>query len=317
MTTQNTLAFRGRPAEHHLCFLIFGVLSLIVLWAPLARVFTLALHDDRYSHLLIVPLISVALVCLDRKTIFSGLHYSPLEGAPLFLGGIMACWLSRGASSSRFDSNQHLSLIVCGLIATWMAGFVLCYGTHCFHTALFPSLFLLLMIPLPVVVIDKTVLALQKGSAAVAYGLFRMVGVPVLWSGFKFELPGVNIEIAKECSGIRSSISLLITGIVAGHVFLKSGWRKIVLSLLTVPIAIVKNAVRIVTISWLGVYVNPDFLYGKLHHYGGVPFALIGLAILAPTLLIVQKTEATARKQAAKLADTIVPVDHFESSMTT
>lgn len=139
-----------------------------------------------------------------------------------------------------------------------------------------------------------------------SYALFKLLGVPVFWQHFKFLLPGVQIEIAEECSGIRSSMALFITSIVAGHLFLHSGWSKGLFSLLTVPVVIFKNAVRIVTISCLGVYVDPSFLHGRLHRYGGLPFSLISLAILAPLLLALQRgersrTKSTQSEEATKL----------------
>jgi hypothetical protein len=58
---------------------------------------------------------------------------------------------------------------------------------------------------------------------------------------------------------------------------------------------IFKNAVRIVTISLLSVYVDDRFLYGRLHRYGGLPFSIVGLALLAPMLLILMRTERRTR----------------------
>jgi exosortase len=177
----------------------------------------------------------------------------------------------------------------------WIGVFVLCYGTRSCSAATFPLLFLLLIAPIPAVVLDKIVLVLQKGSAQMTYALFKLLGVPVLWQGFKFSLPGVEIVIAEECSGIRSSVAFFITSILAGYMFLQSSWRKVCLSFFTVPIVIFKNAVRIVTISWLGVYVDQGFLHGRLHQYGGLPFSLLSLAILAPLLLVLQKSETKER----------------------
>jgi exosortase/archaeosortase family protein len=79
---------------------------------------------------------------------------------------------------------------------------------------------------------------------------------------------------------------------IAGHLFLQSNWRKAMFSLLTVPVVIFKNAVRIVTISCLGIYVDPGFLHGRLHRYGGLPFSLLSLAILAPLLFALQKKDS-------------------------
>ena len=282
----------GRREKHHLCFWFVVTLALLALRAPLGALLTLSLQDVSYSHILIVPFISFALIYLERETVFANLHFSPLLWGPFLLVGLLAQWVYRSTS---LNQNDRAFLIGCAIVAMSLAGFAACYGTRSFGAALFPLLFLLLMVPLPPVVIDQFISTLQKGSAVVAYGLFRALGVPVLWRGVNFTLPGVEIEVAKECSGIRSCISLFITALVAGHVFLRSGWKRILLGALTVPIAIFKNAVRIVTLSCLGVYVDRSFLFGKLHRYGGLPFALIALALLGPVIWLLHRGEARSQ----------------------
>jgi exosortase len=111
--------------------------------------------------------------------------------------------------------------------------------------------------------------------------LFRCSGVPVLKSGFVLTFPTLDIEVAKQCSGIRSSIILLISSMVLSHLFVRSRWGKILLVLAAVPISIAKNAVRIFTLSMLGMKVDPGFLYGRLHRSGGVIFFLLAMAGLA------------------------------------
>jgi exosortase len=256
----------------------------------------LSFRDERYSHVVLVPLISVLLLWLEKREIFREPHYCPIVGTPFLLLGIIL-YSSGKAWSAALGPNDSLSLMVFGVVLVWTAGFIVCYGMRSFQAALFPLLFMLLMVPIPTVVLDNAVLALQKGSAEMTYALFRLLGVPVFWQGFKFSLPGVEIEIAKECSGIRSSLALFITGILAAHVFLRSGSKKAILILSTIPLAIFKNAVRIVTLSSLGVYVDRSFLYGRLHHQGGLLFALIALAIFAPLLFALQKSEGSADRK--------------------
>jgi len=275
---------------HDLRFALFSVLSLVLFRAPLGTLISLSLRDDRYSHVLLIPLISASLVYLQRKRVFNRPSYCPSKGIPLLAVGMLLFYLAQEQFPA-LSADDRLSVVVLAIVLVWMAGFILCYGSQSFRAALFPWLFLLLMIPIPAVALDSIVLGLQKGSAAMTYVLFKLLGVPVLWHHFKFLLPGVEIEIAEECSGIRSSLSLFITSILAGYVFLQSDWRKIVFSLFTVPVVIFKNAVRIVTISCLGVYVDPGFLHGKLHRYGGLPFSLVSLVILVPFLLALQKSE--------------------------
>jgi exosortase len=235
------------------------------------------------------------LLYLDRRRIFTRASYSPLRSVPLIVVGAgLFCFAQTWPSA--VNSNDRLSAVVLALILIWTGGFLLCYGMEAFLAAIFPLAFFLLMIPIPTFVLDKITLALQEGSAVMTYALYRLSGIPVLWQHFKFLLPGVEIQIAEECSGIRSSMALFITSILAGHVFLHSNWRRVFFSLLTIPVVVFKNAVRIVTISSLGVYVDPGFLHGKLHRYGGLPFSLVSLAILVPLLLRFQKGEPISKQ---------------------
>ena len=76
--------------------------------------------------------------------------------------------------------------------------------------------------------------------------------------------------------------------------FLKSIWTKTGLSVLTVPIAMLTNAVRIVTIWFLAIHVNADFMYGTLHRNGGILFSLISLFILLFSLWRLRKLDYRA-----------------------
>jgi exosortase len=289
MKTSQTL-FRWLTV-HDLWFAFFSILSLLPFWMSLKALVSLSLRDDRYSHVLLIPIISAGLVYLQRKRVFTRPQYNASTSVPVLTIGILLFGFAQTRLSAP-TSNYHLSAVVLAITLVWMAGFILCYGTRSFRAALFPCLFLLLMIPIPTLALDKIVLVLQEASAITTYAIFTLLRVPILWQHFRFSLPGVEIEIAEECSGIRSSLALFITSILAGHVFLQSNWRKAIFSLLTIPIVIFKNAVRIVTISCLGVYVDPGFLHGRLHRYGGLPFSLVSLGILLPLLFALQKGES-------------------------
>ena len=284
-----------RLSIHDLTFLVFLAISVLLFRRYLEALVRLSLGDDRYSHIVLIPILSAGLIYLQRKNIFVTPRYSVSMGMLLLGVGVGLFCVAR-LRLLHFSSNDGLSAVMSAIVLVWIAGFLLCYGAPAFRTALFSLLFLILMIPIPSVALDKIVLALQEGSAVMTYGLYKLLGVPVLWQHFKFLLPGVEIEIAKECSGVRSSSALFITSILAGHLFLQSIWRRALFSFLTIPIVIFKNAVRIVTISCLGVYVNPGFLHGSLHRYGGLPFSLISLAILVPLLLTFQKREYPQRQ---------------------
>jgi exosortase len=151
--------------------------------------------------------------------------------------------------------------------------------------------FLFLTIPLPDALLNRSIYFLQKGSADVTEMIFDLVRVPALREGFVFHLAHVNIEVARECSGIRSSMALLILALIFGHLLLHTFWKQIVLVLAGLLIMLVKNGVRIATLTILAQYVDPGFLYGRLHRQGGVVFFLLGIILLLPILWLLHRGE--------------------------
>jgi len=127
------------------------------------------------------------------------------------------------------------------------------------------------------------------------------VDVPVVRTGLVFALPGITIEVAQECSGIRSSMALIITSLFAGHVLLRSVWRKAILMVATLPLLFIKNGIRIVTLSLLTVYVDPSFLAGRLHRQGGIVFLLLTIAMLLPVLWWLRKSERSGDRTSADI----------------
>jgi len=147
------------------------------------------------------------------------------------------------------------------------------------------------VVPVPEVGIDRGIFALQVGCSDGGDVLLRMLNVAVLKEVFLLRLPMVNLEVATECSGIRSSIALLVTVLVGAELGLRSSWRKVLLVVAIIPILVIKNGMRIVTIYLLAAYLSPAFLHGWLHTSGGVVFYLLGLMALFPLGALLRRLE--------------------------
>ena len=122
-------------------------------------------------------------------------------------------------------------------------------------------------------------------------GLFTLTGTPAYRTDFKFMLPGLTIEVAEECSGIRSTLGIFIVTLLASDLLLKTRLRQAALLLAVVPISLFKNAVRIVTLSLLAIHWDMGFITGKLHGEGGIVFMMIGLALMYPFLVYLIRSE--------------------------
>lgn len=279
-----------------LCFLLLGGMFLIGFWTPLQTLVQVSFQSEQYSHILLIPFVSGYLLYKRRTTIFQNVKYRFDLGTIPLLAGAMVLYVVNWQSGS-LSQNDSLSLTMIGLVTLGLGGFLCFYGVHAFREALFPLMFLFLMVPFPDFLLAKTIRLLQVGSAEATHWFFDLAGVPVFREELRFSLPGITIEIAKECSGIRSSLALIITSLLAGHLFLRSSGKKVVLSAVVFPLIIVKNGLRIFTLSSLAVYVDRAFLTGWLHKQGGIVFFALVVTILGAVLWVLQRSENKVEKE--------------------
>jgi len=280
--------------KRNIFFIFLSVVAVGMGYIPLRDLLTSPAHTEYYSHIMLIPLVSGYFIYSARKTIFADLRYSYTIGIPLFIIGVLLYALG-WYQGHQLNQNDYTSLMTFSVIIFWIGAFILFYGAQAFQSAIFPLLFLVFMIPIPSVLMEKSISVLVAGSTATTYMLFHLTGIPFLQEGSVFHLPGMTIEVAKQCSGIRSSLGLFITGILAGHLFLKSGWRKVILALVVFPITVFKNGIRITTLSALAIYVDEKFItQGFLHKSGGFIFFIPALLLLGLGLWWLKKTEKSS-----------------------
>jgi len=150
-----------------------------VFWEPLHALTQVALTSDTYSHILLIPFISLFLLWMERERLLKGLEPNHLSAGILLCGGVLAGAFARRAASIS-PGGDWLTLAILGFLCVIWAGFLFFYGSSVFKDALFPLLFLLLMVPLPGFLLDRFIEWLQVGSADVAEVIFRLSGTPVL-----------------------------------------------------------------------------------------------------------------------------------------
>jgi len=281
---------RASLSRRVLLYLGWILASCLLFLRPMTAFVSYSLASENASHLILIPVISAWVVFLERDRIFKALGSDARVGS-LLLGAAAVVALAAFSMGSRSSTLNQLSVYIFALLLVWVAGFAFFFGRRSLERARFPLVFLLLTIPIPDFILNKVIYLLQKGSAEITAVLFDWSGVPVLREGFVFHLARVNIEVARECSGIRSSLALLILAILVAHFYLDTFWKQLVLVVAGLFVMILKNGMRIVTLTLLATYVDPGFLYGRLHHEGGVVFFVLALLLLAPLVWLLERSE--------------------------
>lgn len=273
----------------YLQFAILFAITILCWWRPLTETLSLALNDDEYTHILIIVPISLFFIFLRRKKLSASISKNGVVlSLTLFVLAVLFYLL---AIKAHLPIDVSLTISIATLIVAWIGSFIFCFGFDTFRTFLFPLLFLFWLVPWPLSFLNTAISFLQQTSATAVNWMFEIFGIPVLRSGVILSIPGLTIEVARECSSIRSSLILLISSMVLAQLFLRTKWRKTLVILIAVPLSVVKNAVRIFTLSMLGIHVNRGFLTGKLHHQGGAVFYAGALVALFLIVYIFQKME--------------------------
>jgi len=272
-------------------FAIWLVATAALFFSPLRSVSAYASENDDASHIFLIPVLSAGVLYMDRATVFRRVSFDSLAGGLITaLGAVIGIFAWRDVAAG---TNDQLTFYMLSLVILWGAGFAFFFGRAAFYQGRFALLFLFLSAPLPKFLLSRAIYWLQAGSAAVVAVLFDVVNLPYLRAGFVFHTAHLNIEIAQECSGIRSSMAVLILAMLAAHFYLRSGWKQAVFVACSVLVMIVKNGIRIAVLTILAIHVDPSFLFGRLHRDGGVVFFLLGLALLVPVLWLLGRGQGT------------------------
>jgi len=246
--------------------------------------------SDFYSHIPFIPFVCGYLIFRERKELFAGTMSPHGFGIVLMAAGSFGLLAGRSIGGS---ADAGLSVFALSGIAFLTGAYLVLFSRTDKRGSLFPLLFLLFLVPIPASILNTVVHALVVGSTFMTQTLFRALSVPFVAKGAVIDLPGFSIEIAQECSGIRSSLALLITTVMAGHLFLRKGKSQLLLAIFVVPVAMLKNAIRIVTLSLLAGFIDMRILKGGyLHRSGGFVFFGIGLFVMGLILLILKGQES-------------------------
>jgi exosortase C (VPDSG-CTERM-specific) len=277
----------------------FVIVLLAAFGQPLLALANYAAHSALHSHILLIPFVSAYLLYIRRDQLPRRYVADLQLGIVLLAGGLgvllFTYWLNFAGRA--LADNYYLVLLTLSFLCCLAAGGFFFLGRDWMRAAAFPLAYLIFMVPMPDAMADALETASKYASAEVANVLFHLSGTPFLRAGNVFQLPNITIEVAQECSGIRSSWVLLMTSILAANLFLKTSWRRIVLVAFVIPLAILRNGFRILVIGLLCVNVGPQMIHSVIHRRGGPIFFALSLIPLFVLLWWLRKGETRARPE--------------------
>jgi exosortase len=246
--------------------------------------------DDDMGHGFFVPVVA-AYIAWQRRYELLAIAPKPNWWGLLVVvwGGFQVFVATLGVEL--FTARTAVVITVVGLI--WF----LC-GTAILRRLAFPLFLLFFMVPIPAVVYTQITFPLQILASRLADFALTVLGIPVLREGNILELPSGPLSVVEACSGIRSLLSLTFLSLVYGYLFEKQTWRRVVIFLATIPVALIANGGR-VTLTGILSMVSPDLAHGFFHESTGmVTFFAAAVMLFALHQALLLPARIAARRKA-------------------
>jgi exosortase D (VPLPA-CTERM-specific) len=262
------------PLKSALLPLLLVAAALVVLYRDVA---VKLVHDwatdGNYSHgFLIVP-IALYFVWERRARLAAAAIRPSAWGLPVAAAGILV--LAAGLIGAElFLSRVSLLIVLAGIV-------VFMFGWRHLALLAFPLGFLLLMIPIPAIIFNQIAFPLQLLASRFGEFALNVWGVPVLREGNVIVLANTPpLEVAEACSGIRSLVSLLTLAIVYGYFMDRRTPIRVLLALLSIPIAILANGVRVAGTGLAAHWAGAEAAEGFFHEFSGWLLFVVAFVLL-------------------------------------
>jgi exosortase len=236
------------------------VLPLAALYMrPVGRLATqwMSSADDSYG---IVLAAAAAWIAWDRREVLRARGdrlSSPLPGLALLVLGLFM-YVAGSVAADVFLLRESLVVVLAGTVAFFA-------GRPALGSAAVPLLFLAVAIPLPALLVNSITLPLQLVASRLAESILTIVGVPVFRDGNLLVLPRATLEVAEACSGLRSLVSLTAIALLLAWIAGGSIWRRALIVLSAVPIAIAMNGLRIAATGGATLWFGAAAARGAWH----------------------------------------------------
>lgn len=262
-----------------LCYL--PILSwLVVQWS----------HDEDMGHGFFVPVIA-GYIAWQRRDQLVGREFKPS-----YLGLAVVIYAAIQALVGTLGAELFLSRTA--FVEAVVGSVLFLGGWHALKVLAFPLSLLIFMIPIPNVIYNQITFPLQLFASRVAAVMLDLLDIPVLREGNILELASQRLSVVEACSGIRSLLSLTFLSLVYAFFFDARPWMRWALLAVTIPIAIMANALR-VTITGIMSEINPSLAHGFMHTAQGWVIFMIALLILVLTHQIISRIAGVLERRAS------------------
>lgn len=256
-------------------------------------------HLDDWGHAFAVPAIAAYLLYQRRDRLLAAPVKPFWPGLlPLLLG--IACYVF-------FIVGVPTHMLQGFALVLAVFGFVLLvFGPHVMRIAIMPIAFLLFAVTISERVMIAITFQLQLIASQGGYLLLTIFGFPF---GIESSVDGNiisvmdeagvshKLNVAEACSGMRMVVAFIALGAAVALTQCRQWWQRVAVVLLSLPVAIALNVVRVAVLGFLTVLVDPDLATGEAHMLIGTLLLIPGLAVFLLLVWILNRVVSEEPEQ--------------------
>lgn len=270
-------------------YAVAAIAFLLLFWEPMRTLARDWWSDPEAGHgLLLGPL---AIFLAYKKGLVEEHRPQRWLGVSLIAFAVLLRYVS-GLAAELFTMRMSMLIAAGGLI-------VFFFGMRQVMRWWLPIMLLVLSVPLPSVVLSSLALPLQLRASQLGAALLESRHVPVQLAGNVIHLPGRTLFVTEACSGLRSLTALVALGVLIGGLWLKAPVMRVLLLVITIPVAMMLNGVRIFLTGFLVYFVDPALGEGFMHYTEGWVIFGVAFVILGATAWVLTKAETLWRERRA------------------
>lgn len=199
---------------------------------------------------------------------------APFAGWTILAMGLVLMFLARIQQGLVTFEMFSLIPVVVGCI-------LLSVGWPTLRILAFPIFFLLFAVPMPDWIIDAATVPLKVFISNVVTQVLYAAGFPVAQNGVMIMIGSYQLLVKDACSGMNSIFALSAIGVFYAYAFRwEEKIRSLILLFSIIPITILANFIRVLTLVLIAYYGGPDLLEGVVHDMTGIGLFVVAIILL-------------------------------------
>jgi exosortase D (VPLPA-CTERM-specific) len=248
------------------------ILFVAAYWVPLSAMVKIWYTDEDYSYGFLIPLVSAYIIWDKRKDLHTISTRTAWTVLPLLLLFVLV------SIYGILGSSGNVSMPSLPILIILFTAF--CFGIAAAKKMILPLGFLAFMVPVPAIIERTLGIFLKAAGSKMGGWLIGLFNISVHVAGNVIDIGVTQLQVVDACSGMRYLSALLALGVVYAYFFERVIWKRIACVILTIPIAVIMNGVRIGATGILAHTYGSKVAEGFFHGFSGYVFFVVAFACL-------------------------------------